>query len=307
MSDKNYLKRPDGIAEIFPVYPENISRQHPNETPESSLEHDLPFSSDNKNSLFCIQDSIALCDPDDNTVVEGIIAFEIRPESWTLIYVPTEKLMGFNWEIDDEGTQLQEFDYLHTPIERIHTGFQNHVLGIMQSCVDYMNSHPELSADIVDGIENTIRELNASSSTDFTVDIYLPPRICDLTGERYFRPGGELYSIFDNPSNDVDFDPSNSFKAFLKKIVTTDINQHGLTLSCDHYFPVENRMIEQEKQRELVNIKLQELCLSGKFKVVQHPQDIRETQRPPINNSNPQRRKVERPFIIPKHWHNDCF
>jgi hypothetical protein len=188
-NSKDHFRRPDGITEIVPVYPENIRRPHSTKH-EMVLGHDLPFSEVNDKSKFCIRDSIAITDPHEQDIIEGIIVFEIRPESWTLIYVPTEKLRGFYYPEDVDRTELDEFDYLNVPLERIYTGFKDHILAIMQACVDYMNENPDLSADAVGSIEETIQDLNRSTTKDFTVDIYIPPRICDLTGEIYLRPGG---------------------------------------------------------------------------------------------------------------------
>jgi len=247
LGEKNYFERPDGLTEIFPVYPENIPTQ---KQEEEKLGHYVPFSDNENDSLFCIRDAIALPHPKDKTLITGLIAFEICPESWTLTYVHTEELNGFEQVQDDDGTMLDEFDFEYVPIERIHDGFQGHILQIMKSCVDYMNQHPELSNDQVDAIENTIRELNNSDTTHFIIDIYIPPKLCDLTGERYFRPGGELYRSYDNPIQNEDFEPSKIFKSFLCDIITKDIPELGLTLACDEYLRAERLFEIKEEKRK---------------------------------------------------------
>ncbi len=303
---QRHFKRADGITAITPAYPERFKSAQSIDNFDDNLGNHIPFTTDTNTHKFCIRDATTITNPEDNTMVEGILAYEITPLSWTLVYVPTEKLYGHIQGIDDNRNRINEFDFYETPIERIHSGFQQHVLDIMQGCVDYMNRHPSLSANVVDSIENTIRKLNQSKTTNFTIDVYIPPRICDLMGERYFRPGGEYYSAFDNPArHDIDFTPPRALIEFLHKKTTQHIPANGLRLSCDDYFEVENRMLEQEAQRELVAQKLDELQLSGKFKIAQGPIRNREISRPEIPPLPGYLRPVARPFIIPAHWHYD--
>jgi hypothetical protein len=123
MTDKRWKTGEDGISRIFPIRPENIDTPKIHDELEP-LGHDLPFSNDSDQSLFCIRDSIAICDPDDLNSVDAILAFEIRPESWTLIYTHTEQLIGRYQVEDEDGTLLDEYDYLHRPIEVVHGNFK---------------------------------------------------------------------------------------------------------------------------------------------------------------------------------------
>jgi hypothetical protein len=122
-----------------------------------------------------------------------------------------------------------------------------------------------------------------------------------LTGERYFRPGGELYRSFDNPKYDEDFEVTKTFKAFLRDLIENDINELGLNLSCDSYLASQKALYAREIQRLTVEEKVMDL--QNKFKIYNYPNaDSREPMRPTRLTS---KRPPIRPFIIPKHWHND--
>ena len=216
--DRTY-KRDDGMTAIKPF---NAATAKPFWIPKpvQPISHDLPFQGNNS-PLFNIQNGLPVfesADPDSNAI-KGIVLYDIRPDNWTFIYCHTAKLMGYD---RDYGT---EFDAI--PFAVLYQNIELYTDNILKSCD---NALQEMDRDdpAVTELLQTMYDMDERSPKDFTVDIYIPPSTCDLTGERYIRPGGLFQHAFNNPVYDIDFTPSNDLKHYLNDAIEIGLPQQGL-------------------------------------------------------------------------------
>ena len=236
MSDNKFADRcfirEDGLRSIRPVrdFPA-LDVISDNSLTPALFTHDLPFQPDD-NTLFCIRDSIPVFETADSNVVSGLLIYDIRPDNWTLIFCHTSKLNGYETFEGDDGQKYGLCDFYDLPLELILPRLSDYVQAIQAKCDQQLltmdENHPTFQA-----LVNTVAAMDECASHDFTFDIYVPPQVCDLTGERYFRPGHSYGMLFDNPMLDADYETSFEFCEFLYKAVKFELPDHELETAYD--------------------------------------------------------------------------
>jgi len=131
---------------------------------------------------------------------------------------------------DLDGTLLKYRDYYDTPQAQFTDRFDYYLELMVEQCDKTLLDNPDLNQGDVEWIYETILDLSEATPRDFSFDIYVPPLLCDFTGEIYLRPGNQA---FNNPKTDLEIKPPLEVKQFLHRVITEEIPQLGFTLSCD--------------------------------------------------------------------------
>lgn len=228
----------------------------------------IPFST-SEDDAFSFSGCIADKEDQSSTTVSGIILYHITPTRWNLIYCHTSKLIGYDRDLG--------CDFYDEPYAVITSGLDSFVDAIIKDMDQHLMDHPDLDPAVAHAMVNTMYDLDECGAKDFTVDIYIPPHICDLTGERYIRPSGEYMKVFDNPAMDIDFVPNKKVIAALRNAIVDDLPTHDLKTSYDYY----NSLIEKYTDPSISNESYQPIDprTSVKIRTTNHPRHDRRIRR----------------------------